>query len=406
MVLSSWSYKEPLCHSYLLPNIKIIRKIISDECVIYLQTSEKKNLRLTKQEENEVSQQLADAGIVWKPLPYRNFGMSAIFLYIAQIIRLTFFIHKKKIDVLHPFAASAGTMALFLKKITRKKMVLDSWEPHAECMVQTGAWSENSLAFRILWWSEKMQAKYADVLIAASKGMVQYSNESYGIAVKHVLLRPACVDLQIFNASKYDRVAIREKLELTGKVVCACVSKLGGLYLRHDVFRLFKTGQDVFGESFHVLLLSENSREEVLGLCHDSGFDSSHLTHLSVPHSDVPAFLIACDFAFNPQQPVPAKRYGTPVKDGEYWAMGLPIIILPEISEDSMIVKNENAGVILADLNVSSMTNAMQQMQFLLSSNPEIRSQMRKIAEQYRSYEIAEQTYRQLYSGKMPLLWT
>lgn len=403
-MLSSWSYAEPLCHSYLLPNIKIIRKVISDESIIYLQTSEKKNLRLSKIETLEISKQLADVGIIWKPLPYRHFGINAIFAYAIQIIQLAFFVLRKKVDVLHPFAASAGTMALFLKKITGKKIVLDSWEPHAECMVQTGAWKKNSMAFRILWWSERKQTENSDVLIAATKDMIHYARINYGIKVNNVLFRPACVDLEMFCPSQYDRNITRQKLQLQNKIVCACVSKLGGLYLKQDVFKLFKAGSEVFGENFHVLLLSENSKEEVENLCRESGFDKLHITHLSVPHQQVPSYLNASDFAFNPQQPVPAKRYGTPVKDGEYWAMGLPIIILPEIGEDSSIVRNEKGGVILANLHFKSMRIAMQEMQTLLNTNPDIKSRIRRIAEKYRSYQIAENTYSQVYSGNLELL--
>ena len=40
-----------------------------------------------------------------------------------------------------------------------------------------------------------------------------------------------------------------------------------------------------------------------------------------------------------PVKPVPTKRYCTPVKDGEYWALGLPVIITEGISDDSGIIR-------------------------------------------------------------------
>ncbi len=399
MILSSWSYSEPLIHSYLLPNACIIRDIISRDSVLFVQTSEGNPGVMTNEQRNEARQSLSEFNIQWLPLKHRRFGMRALFAYCGQLLMLVRFIRKQKIDVIHSFAPAAGTMALILKFLTGKKLVIDSWEPHAESMVETGVWKKNSFAFRILWWSEKMQARKADVLIAASPGMIEYARNAYGVEAKNVHVRPACVDMVLFNPNRFDHHAIRAKMNVETKIVCACVSKLGGLYLKQEVFELFKIGADVFGEKFHVLLLSPNSKGEVLGLCKDSGFLARQLTHVSVPHTLVPEYLSACDFAFNPQQPVPSKRFGTPVKDGEYWAMGLPIMILPEISEDSSIVLNENVGVILQNLEESAMRKSMSNMKSLLESKLVNKEHVRNIAKKYRSYEIAKKVYQEVYGN-------
>lgn len=399
LFLSSWSYREPLVHSYLLPNVRIIRKIIPSDCKIFVQTSEKEELKFDKSTAEEIRNALKDEGIEWLAMPYKRFGFGAIIGYVIQIFKLCLFVQKNEINVLHPFAPAAGTTALFLRFFTRKKLVIDSWEPHADSMVETGVWRRNSFAYKILKWSEKKQTQHADVFIAASRRMPQYAQENFGNFSGRVLFRPACVDTAVFKRNENFRKSIREKNGWENKVVCACVSKLGGLYLKEDVFRFFHAGKLVFGARFHALLLSEHNEEEVRKMASAAGLNAEFFTHTHAKFEEVPSWLSACDFAFNPQQPVPSKRYGTPVKDGEYWAMGLPIVILPDISDDSEIVKSENAGVILQSLSDDDMILAMKNTHRLLEENPHVHSHIREIAIKYRSYDIATKTYQDIYGA-------
>jgi hypothetical protein len=117
-----------------------------------------------------------------------------------------------------------------------------------------------------------------------------------------------------------------------------------------------------------------------------------------VAHEDVPEWLAMADFAVNPQRPVPAKRYGTPVKDGEYWAMGLPLVILPEISDDSEVVEKEKAGIILRSCTPEHMMQAVDELRHFLQRYPPPVPHIRAVAEKYRSMEIARRVYAEVYA--------
>jgi hypothetical protein len=398
LFLTSWSYDEPLTHSYLLPNVRIVRKLISPEIKIFVQTLEKKSEPMTWEKQKEIQAIFAAENLIWFPLKYHRFGFRALFAYQLSFLRLLRLVWQNKIRVLHAFAPAAGTAALFLHFFTRKKFIIDSWEPHADSMVETGVWSKNSIAYRILHWSEKKQCEYADALIAASPAMKTFAENNLSPAQGHLFHRPACVDTRVFFPDTSHRIGIRNKMEWAGKTVCACVSKLGGLYLREDVFRIFIAGQKVMGENFHALLISTNPKEEVQALCIASGFPLSQITHITVPHQQVPAWLSACDFAFNPQIAVPSKRFGTPVKDGEYWACGLPIVIMPDISDDSQIVSDENAGVVLESLADQHLADAIHKIKLMLEKEPQIKQRLHQTAIKYRGYHIAEHVYREIYT--------
>lgn len=53
----------------------------------------------------------------------------------------------------------AGALGYVLSKFTGSKLIIDSYEPHAESMVENGTWKKSSLKFKILFWLEKNRAR-------------------------------------------------------------------------------------------------------------------------------------------------------------------------------------------------------------------------------------------------------
>ena len=109
---------------------------------------------------------------------------------------------------------------------------------------------------------------------------------------------------------------------------------------------------------------------------------------------DIHKYFRLADFAINPVKPVHSKRYCTSIKDGEYWVMGLPVIIPENISDDSDIIKENNIGAILPELNEDEYLKAIKKIDNILNKNrSSLNNRIRKIAIQYRRYEIAEEIY-------------
>jgi hypothetical protein len=105
------------------------------------------------------------------------------------------------------------------------------------------------------------------------------------------------------------------------------------------------------------------------------------------------------DFAVTPVKPVPSKRYCTPVKDGEYWALGLPVIITRDISDDSGIIREHGIGSVLESLDRPGYEKAVKEVAALLdgASRKELYQRIRQIALRYRSSDRAERIYQEIY---------
>ncbi len=187
---------------------------------------------------------------------------------------------------------------------------------------------------------------------------------------------------------------------MNDKIVCVYAGKVGGIYLEQEIFDFFKIAHDHWGNKFRVILLSNLSNEELNEYCKKSKLDPSIIIKKFVPHSEVPKYMGLADFAFTPVKPVNTKRYCTPIKDGEYWALGLPVVITKNISDDSTIIEKNNIGAIISDFTNESYLRAVLKIDEILqnSDSNQRYSKIRNIADQYRSYRIAKEIYSKIYN--------
>jgi glycosyltransferase involved in cell wall biosynthesis len=133
---------------------------------------------------------------------------------------------------------------------------------------------------------------------------------------------------------------------------------------------------------------------EIHALARAGAFPLDRLTVASVPHGEVPGYLSAADLAFAPIRTAPSRRFCSPVKVGEYWATGLPIVITEGVGDDSDLVRREHAGVVI-DVLEPSLAPAVEQMRALLAE-PGVRERMATLAERWRSRSRVRRAYDQL----------
>ena len=202
LILTSWSFKDALVQTYTLPYINIIREILPASFKIIIVTEEQPPIDLSKNELAEINGQLSQKNLLLVPFHYKNFGWKKMIIWLGQLYKLWRLVQNKKITTIHAFCMPAGTIGYILSKLTGIPLIIDSYEPHAESMVENGTWTQNSFAFRLLSRFEKWQTKRAQHLIAATAGMKDYAKEKYGVNPQSFFIKPACVDLEKFSLQK------------------------------------------------------------------------------------------------------------------------------------------------------------------------------------------------------------
>ncbi len=333
---------------------------------------------------------------------YDKFGPVMIFRWLYWTIKLWFFILIKRISVIHGWCSPGGAIGYLLSVTTGKKLVLDSFEPHADIMLESNTWNVNSLAFKILFKLEKLQIKRASKVITCVKSMNNYVLERYNFNLKNYYTKPACIDFSLFSQNKINDPFLIDGLNLKGKVVMVYAGKFGGSYYKSEIFRLAVAAQNYWGlDKFRFLLLSNHPESELKCWMNETGFDSVGLIKKFVNHSDVPKYIGVANFGLVPFIPVPSKRYGTPIKTGEYWAMGLPVIVTPNISDDSGIIKRKNIGSIWEDTSEDGCLKSIKKIDELLNleDKDQLRTKIIATAKKYRNFSIAKEVYNDIYGS-------
>jgi glycosyltransferase involved in cell wall biosynthesis len=294
----------------------------------------------------------------------------------------------------------AGSIAYLLCKMTGKIFVMDSYEPHATAMVEAGVWKKNSLSFKVLFWLEKRLSKSASFVIATTAAMKTYAKEIYGVELRSFFVKPACIDFEHFYPRLKDTELMKE-FNLDGKLVCVYAGKLGGTYLDDEVFDFIKNCYDFWGESFRFLMLTSETDEKIAAQIQRIRIPANVIIKRFITHREIPRYLSLGDFAINAQVPVPSKRFGSPIKNGEYWAMGLPVIISPDISDDSEIIQQNGIGIVISLQKKENMQEAVLRMESLLNNNKkeELQKKIFDIAKKYRSIDIARNLYPLIYGN-------
>jgi hypothetical protein len=401
LVLTYWDFNEAHIQANVLPNLKILSRYVDSGSIIYLFCFNKRHL--SKEDIRRIENELSAYRIRLICFDYTHFGLKMILRYGWLIPFLCVKIFTKRINSVYAWCTTAGAIGYLISVITRRTLILESYEPHAGAMVENGYWGKRSLAYRVLSFFERKQAQRATFVIAANAGMREYVKQRYDYVIPADIFfaKPACVNLEEFYPDLADRKARRNQLGYAeDDVVCVYAGKFGGIYLREETFYLIRSAYDFFGERLNVLLLTAHSKDEVKELCEKTGVPFRLFTVLLVKHNEVPSYLRAGDFALCPVKPVPTKKYCTPVKDGEYWATGLPVIITRDISDDSLIIENNNAGAVLQELTETGYRAAIAQISNILQGDRGLLSaRIRFLAEQHRNYKISEYIYNIILRG-------
>ena len=398
LALTYWSYKDALVQTCTLPYLRIITKQSGRK--VFLVTLEAPDYKLSEEEYKNARTELQKDGIKLITLKYHPFGIVAILSWFVYLFKLMYVISRNKISYIYCWATPAGALGYMLSVLTGRKLVIDCLEPHAEAMVENGTWMKNSFRFKALFSLERKLVKRASHLLFNADGMEGYIKEKYNVEVKDSYVKPNCVDLGLFSFNSVKDVQLLKQYGLEDKVTCVYAGKFGGIYLEDETFAFIKKCEEHWGANkFRFLLLSNASDEYMAKKVKAFGINATTIIKLFVAHRQVPKYMGMADFAICPVKPVPTKRYCSPIKDGEYWALGLPVVIPPNISEDSQIISENKAGAILESFNEMGYINAIKQIDSIISnkSRAEVYKAIRPIAEKYRNFSIAEKIYSEVY---------
>jgi len=240
-------------------------------------------------------------------------------------------------------SSMAGALGYLLWKKIKLPYIVESFEPHAQYMVESQVWSKWGIRYNLQSHFEKQQKKTAKKIITVS---ANYRDHLLGKEIScPVEYLPCTVNIEKFSFIHEGRISIRNELGIDEKcIVGIYVGKFGGIYYDQKAFNFFKLLKSSIKE-FFLIILTPDSASAV-----SKKLDSLKITGYwvgKVEHEKVPEYLSAADLAFCPVKPSPSRKFCSPIKNGEYWVNGLPILISQGIGDDSDIILNYGGGIIV-----------------------------------------------------------
>lgn len=339
LYIGYWGANEGLSQATINPHLKVLASFKGVDTIHYVSIERIGRSNYDLPELNK---------LVHHPLTadrFRNrfFNKLREFYFIPrQLVRL---VDKERISLIICRSSLAGAIGHKVHKKRGVPFVVESFEPHADYMVEAGEWKKIGISNLLARKWEKSQIKDAQKIITVTQN---YADQlvSKGLDSDKVRVCACGVNPKTFAYSQERGLRIRKRLGIPkDAMVGIYVGKFGGIYVSEiEAARIFLEFLSISPSNYIILLGSS-----IPIMLHQSGY-SQRLFSQQVSHREVPEYLCASDFAFSLHSPTSSKRYVSPIKNGEYWANGLPIIMFDGVGDDSRMIKeNPDRGLIMQE---------------------------------------------------------
>lgn len=377
--ISYWGINDGLSQSTTLPNVKMLASFSNVDQVI-----------LFTIERTEFSKPDLDYKIIHVPLVSKNFR-NVYINKLSDFIRFTNIVaavvKKEKINLIICRSSLAGGIGFRVHMKTGVPYVVESFEPHAEYMLESGVWSHFDPRYWIEKYFQHVQRKTSRFLLPVSNHYAHHLS-NHGVIAERILVVPCVVDSSLFKRTIEN--GLRNSLGITNDaIVGVYVGKFGGLYYDNEAFEIFAQAKTVF-QNFFMLVLTPDDSNEVEKKMRKVGFSLKEFRVMKVSYNQVPAYLSVADFAFATYKPSRSKKFLSPIKVGEYWACGLPVLLTRGIGDDADIIHRENLGATFID--TMSANVGLREIATQLH-DPQVRKKCVVLADKHRSKEILNKAY-------------
>jgi glycosyltransferase involved in cell wall biosynthesis len=318
-------------------------------------TFEHDKFELTRSEREQVKKELTSNNIEWVQSKWHSGEFKLIkkaYDLMTGVFKTIRLIRKYKVSCIYSEGFPGAVIAHHVARFTGRPHIVHTFEPHTDYMMESGVWNKASWEAILLKKFETRVAKKAAVLMTATQAMIDLWQKR----TKALLYRvPSCVDVKHFHFSEGERAAVRKKHDIhENEVVIVYLGKFGGMYVEHELFDFFKEvnfWQKNSSYRFRFMILTPDKKEKIEAFIKQSGMNMEQFVIEGLTRDQVPSYLSAADIAFSGVRQNPSKRYCSPIKHGEYWACGLPVIVPDGISDDYLLVEKYDIGWRMPVLN-------------------------------------------------------
>jgi glycosyltransferase involved in cell wall biosynthesis len=393
LFLSYWGITDPLTVATVFPHLSILSQMQEIRKIILVTIERKAELK------EELSYIPSDKEkIEFHPLFSRS-SQAVLLNKIDDFVRfprvLTVLVEKYSVKAIIARGAPAGALAYLVWRKLHIPFLVESFEPHADYMLESGVWRWYDPRFIAeKYWESKQKQTAVGLMPVADNYRRKLIKEK--VSAARIVTVPCSVDMNNFQFSEQERQVMRQQLNIpSDAIVGIYVGKFGGMYYEEEAFMLFQQSSIFFGQSFRLIILTPAPKEQVYSYLAKVSFDVKRVVVATVLPSEVPAYLAAADFAYATYKKGNAKQFLSPIKVGEYWSVGLPVLLTDGVGDDSKIICQQGGGAVFDVAEPATVSAAFTQIAKILRS-PSSRVEIRELARRYRTIDHARLAYEQL----------
>ncbi|MTI32483.1 hypothetical protein [Xanthovirga aplysinae] len=400
-VFAYYSYKDPVFQSAVLPYFENFPQ--KEKYRFVLLTFEQDRYTLSNEEIKSIRKLLLDHNIIWYKTKWHSGRFKLLkkaFDFVWGFILSLFLVLRYKAKFIYSEGFPGAIISHFLARFSRRKHIVHTFEPHADYMIESGVWSAKDWEARFLKRLELKVANDCSHIFTATNAMIE---KLTGLGVKAQKHRvPSCVDLSLFKFSEEKRTCLRKKYHIAAdECLIVYLGKFGGMYMEDELFDFFAYCKNKGKVKYRFLVLTPDAHQMVKEVSAKKGIIDGELIVETLPKEKVPDYLSAADFGFVGIRSISSRRYSSPIKDGEYWACGLPIIIPDGISDDYLLAEEHQIGIRLKGLSEDSFAITLKQMEAIWEQSDleAYRRRSRAFVQKDRDVEKYKELYEKIFSS-------
>jgi glycosyltransferase involved in cell wall biosynthesis len=346
--VSYWGIDDGLTQATVLPHVQVLTEFSTVDKV-YLFTIERGKFCVSKLHDKAEHIPLISRN-------YKNVLLNKIHDFIFFTSQVCDVVKNNRIDLIICRSSLAGGIGHRVSKKCNTPYIVESFEPHANYMEESGVWKKYDPRYWLEVYFQVIQRKHAKYILPVARNYAQYLVRS-GVPEGRIITVPCTIDCNKFHrdllSNKRSEIGINEHA-----TVGIYVGKFGGMYYDEEAFDIFLKAKDTF-ENFFLLILTPHIYQTVERKIVKRGFSNREFRIINVSHDKVSSYLSIANFAFATYKPSYSKRFLSPIKVGEYWACGLPVLLTKGVGDDSSIIEESNCG---ATFELENVLEAMQRI--------------------------------------------
>lgn len=382
---------DPLGQSQILPYIIGLTKNGYKFTIISVEKAEN-----YKSEKHIIEKICVDNNIDWKPIFYtKKPPILSTIKDIKKIQKLAEKLHKqKKFKAVHCRSYISALIGLKMQKKYGTKFIFDMRGFWADERVDGHIWDLNKRHYRLVYnyfkKKEKQFCENADAIVSLTHIGKKIMQEDWKVT-KPIYVIPCAVDTDLFKP-----IIGNSKFTIqNSQLVLGYLGSIGTWYMLDEMLDFFKVLLKKYPKAKFKFISKENPAT-ILNKAIARDINIEHFEIAPAIRENVPSELSKIDIGIFFIRPTFSKQSSSPVKQGEFMSMGIPVITNTGVGDTDEIIEKYKSGILVSEFNDAEYELAVTILNSVIKSN---KINIYKGADEYFSLNNGNSSYFNLYNN-------